>query len=269
MKLTRLLTALLTLSFFSLTGLAQDVSEGNHSFMKKETKNGLTVVLKGQTKNVSDVLDQKFRKGTGSKAKPKSGFKMYEGAVFSEISNQRMDIFYKVEKVGRGDKNSSRITLFLSSGNMNFMSSENFPEEMANAVDMLQGMEYDVKIYEMDLAITEQEKVIAKVIKEQEKLERDSVNLEQKLAETLQAIEDNKVARASQIQTIQNEESKLNEFRTQLEATKSESFDAAVARRAARDGSSEVSRIGDIKDEGKETEKEEEKEEGGGGDGNK
>ncbi|MEM7373607.1 MAG: hypothetical protein AAF587_33595 [Bacteroidota bacterium] len=267
MKLTHLLTTLLSLAVLSFSGWAQDVSEGNQSFMKKETKNALSIVLRGQSKNVSAVLDQKFKLATGSKAKVKSGLKMYEGVHHADLSSNRMDVYYKVDRVGKSDKNSSRITLFMSSGNMNFMTSETFPEEMANATDFLQGLEYDVKIYEMELAIEDQEKVIAKAIKEQEKLEKDSVNLEQKLAETLQAIEDNKVARATQIQTIQSEEGNLNEFRTKLEATKTESFDAAVARRAARDGSAEVSRIGEIKDEGAEEKTEEEKktEEGGEG----
>lgn len=263
----RFQTLLLTfcISLFALPVISQNVSEGSQAFMKKENGNALSILIQGQPKNVTSVMDQMFRKATSSKPRVKSGLKSYEGVHHSGISRDRLDIYYSVDKASRNDKNSSRVSLFLSSGNGNFLTSDTYPEEMANATDILQGLQYEVKMYEMELAIADQEKVIQKAIKEQQKLEADSVSLEAKLAETIQAIEENKVARANQIRTIEEEEANLAEFRAQLEETRGIATDAATTRRMAREAGKVARKAKLIDETTTEEEGEGEKEEEGDG----
>jgi hypothetical protein len=107
---------------------------------------------------------------------------------------------------------------------------------MANAAEVLYKLIYEARLFEMDLAIEDQQKTLEKAIKEHDKLLKDSIDLEVQLAETLQAIEDNKHARASQREVIAEEEIRLVEFKELKVETDGESQDAAVARRQARFG---------------------------------
>ena len=195
---------------------AQTATEGARTFARSSTGNGVSVVLMGQPKNVQAVLEDKIAKATNSKAKNYKGLRQFSGVRYREISNSTLDIYFEVSQAGKGESNQSQVTVFLSSGNENFLDSRDYPDEIDATRRMLQGLEHEVNIYEMKLAIGEQEKVIANAIKAQEKLVKDSVALEVKLAETLQAIETNKVNRANQLQKIAEEEVRLSEFKHEL-----------------------------------------------------
>ena len=85
--------------------------------MKKTTGNALTITFQGQEKNVMAVLDQKIRAATNEKHKSKSGFHYIEGAVFPEVSPNRLDYYYRVERASRKSSSKSRVKLFVYAGN--------------------------------------------------------------------------------------------------------------------------------------------------------
>ena len=211
---------LLVLMSFSFTVYAQQVTEGNQPFMKKETANALSIIIQGQPKNVEDVLDKKFKGATNTRGRTSRGLTTYEGARYSRLSVATLDYFYRVEKAGKRNDALSRVVLFLSTGNNNFISSDSHPEEIVAATEMLEGLQLEVNIYELELVIGEQNKVIEKSIREHEKMVRDSVNLEHKLAETLKDIEENKINRANQLVQIDEEKMKLLEMEAELERLK-------------------------------------------------
>lgn len=208
----------LTLSLILATVLvqAQEVSEASRPFMKKEQANALSIVVQGQPQNVEAVLEKKIREGTGQKSKGRSGLRLVEGARYDELMATSMDLYYRVEKASKRDNAHSRVTLFLSTGNNNFITSDEFPDEMEAATGLLESLELEVKIYEMELLIVEQGKLIEKEGKRFDKMVQDSVRLQDQLAETKQAIEDNHNERVAQLQKIENEETRLDEFKLQL-----------------------------------------------------
>ncbi|MEL6132016.1 MAG: hypothetical protein AAFR59_01490, partial [Bacteroidota bacterium] len=147
MKNLFLLLSFVVFSFLSTH--AQKVNEGKQEFMKKTTGNAFTITIQGQEKNVLAVLDQKFRSGLKVKPKSKSGFHYYEGVTFSEIANNRWDYYYKAERASRKSSSETRITVFVSAGNNNFLTSSNYPDEMGKLTEMMEGLQLEVKIYEM------------------------------------------------------------------------------------------------------------------------
>lgn len=232
-----LLSALLLLG----TGLAaaqQLVSEAPRPFMKKEEVNSFSILLEGQSKNVQAVLDEKFRAGTGVKGKPVSGLTAYEGARYAQLANNTMDLYYRVERGGKGEENSSRVTLFLSTGNGNFIQSANYPDVVANAIELLEGLQSEVRIYEMGVVIEEQKKAIDREIKLQEKLVKDSVALQNQLAQTLKAIDENRTSRQNQVVKIGEEEQRLRDYDARLAEMKTvqqtETAQRAEAKRQAQ-----------------------------------
>ncbi|MEL6653519.1 MAG: hypothetical protein AAFP02_02130 [Bacteroidota bacterium] len=207
----RIFSLLLLITFclpFSGT-FGQEVAEGQREFMKKSTANGLTIVVEGEPKNVSKVMDELINRGTGVKGKNTKGFRLHPNARFAEISNATMDVYYDVERASKTTPPQTRVTLFLSSGNDNFMESGTHPDEMSNATEFLENLQYEVTKYEMALAIEAQEKLIEKEVKNHEKMVNDSISLQQKLAETIESIENNKVARANQLVKIEEERQRL------------------------------------------------------------
>ncbi|MEZ4827470.1 MAG: hypothetical protein R3C61_14495 [Bacteroidia bacterium] len=212
-------TLLLSLAALFASGLsvsAQEIVEGPRNFLKNESYNALSVVVVGQAKNVEAVLDRKFEAATGSKPKSSKGIKTISGATYARMSSNTLDMFYKVEQATKTDANLSRVNLFLSSGNGNFISSETDPETMRGAADILKDLQTDVTIYEFEIAIEEQTKVVDKAIKDHEKMVSDSVKLENRLAETLQEIENNKISRRNQLETIDQEKIKLANFQSEM-----------------------------------------------------
>lgn len=211
---------LCSLAFAQSANRVSRVSETSTTFAKKATGNALMVTLQGQPKNVNTVLGDLIESQTGTKRKGSllrnKGLVSFPGVMYRDISNSTMDMHYRVEKASKGDNNNSTVYLFLSAGNNNFYTYATHEKEMQAAQEMLEGLELKVEIYEFKLVIDEQKKLIGKEQKTFTNLVQDSVKLEQKLAETLAAIEQNKIDRANQILKIEDEEKRLDEFRLEL-----------------------------------------------------
>ncbi len=209
---------LLSLIFLSAVAFvqAQEVSEAARPFLKKEQANSLSIVLQGQPKNVKAVLEKKMREKAGQLTKGRAGLRLVEGARYDEISATALDMYYRVEKASKRDNTHSRVTLFLSTGNGNFVSSEEFPDEIAAATNMLENLELEVKVYEMKLLIKEQEKLITKEEKNFNRMVQDSISLQQQLAEVKNNIVENHEDRIDQTQKVENEKVRLEEFKEQL-----------------------------------------------------
>lgn len=225
MKMLKSLTIITAIVLWAGSLMAQ-VSEGIQPFAKKESGNALTIQVEGQAKNVAAVLDKKFKAETKSKGKAirgvktlSGGMKTFTGARYSAISSSTMDYTYRVEKA-RGAKDQSVVHLWISSGNNNFISSDNYGDEIAYATEELEGLQYEITVYEFELMIQEQEKVASNEVKTHDKLVKDSIKLQDQLAKILNDIEDNRLARADQLNLIAAEEQKLADFRLEFEDLK-------------------------------------------------
>ncbi|MDW3646288.1 MAG: ribosomal protein L7/L12 [Bacteroidia bacterium] len=219
LKSLTLISALLILT----TALMAQVSEGVQAYAKKESGNALTITLEGQPKNVAEVLNRKFKAETNSKGKAmrgikslSGGMKTFTGVRYSAISGSTMDYTYRVEKA-KGTKDHSVVHIWMSTGNNNFIDSGSYPDEIDYAMDMMEGLQHEVSVYEFELMIEEQEKVASNAVKTHDRLVKDSIKLEDQLAKLLDQIEQNKADRAAQLIAISQEEQKLADFRVDFE----------------------------------------------------
>lgn len=225
MKMLKSLTFFTALVFIASSLMAQ-VSEGLQPFAKKESGNALTISVEGQVKNVAAVLDKKFKTETNSKGKAirgvktlTGGMKTFQGVRYSTISSSTMDYTYRVEKT-RGAKDQAVVHLWISTGNNNFIDSDSYSEEMSYATEVLEGLQYEITVYEFELMIQEQEKVASIEMKNYDKMVKDSIKLQDQLAKLLEDIEENKMGRADQLNLIAAEEQKLADFRLEFEDLK-------------------------------------------------
>ncbi|MEL7529980.1 MAG: hypothetical protein AAFN10_01665 [Bacteroidota bacterium] len=226
---------------------AAQVEETTASFAKKvkPSGNALTFVIEGNAEEILTVLNEKFSVGTGEKVKNFKGLQSLESVTFPEISDRTMDYYYRVEPVENTDGKFSRITMFLSAGYYNFLDSEKYPEEVANAKTFLQSLDLKTKMYQLEQKITAQQVVLAKeqkveeeLISKAEKLTKEVANeqgniqkMEEEIAKLQEKItaaqaqivkieaakEENKTSQAAQAVKISEEVAKLQAVQAELE----------------------------------------------------
>lgn len=217
-KIATLIPLLLLMTAVSLN--AQKARESNEKSPAGEG-NAVVIELEGQAKNVEEVMKRKFSK---LKGKSDKGFEAFTGVIFSEISSNTIDIYYKVEKK---DETHSKIIMFLSQGYNNFMSSRDFPGEIGNAIKMLDAMIVEVRKYELELAIAAQTKVIEDEVKEQEKLVgenedlvKEKEKLQKELEENKTETENNVKAQEEQKKVIEDQKKVLDDLKNKLSQVK-------------------------------------------------
>ncbi|MEM6261862.1 MAG: hypothetical protein AAGI38_05100, partial [Bacteroidota bacterium] len=192
----QLIIGIICVFLFSSFGLGQErASEARQKLMKNASQPAVSIILTGSQKNVSHVVKEKIKAATGKKSKAIKGSNAYLGVYLKRIYSSTMDVYFTLDKMGSKEVPQTRVNLFLSTGNENFMDSGKYPEVIENAKTFLEELPREVKIYELELAIADQQKTIDKTVKDYERMGRDSVNLEIQRVETLQAIDQNKLDR--------------------------------------------------------------------------
>lgn len=203
---------------FSMSGIfAQTATEGLRPFVKRASGNAISIIYTGQPKNVQDVLEEWLEEASGERTSNRNGFRALEGVRVQAFSESTLDYYFKVDKVSRQDDEHSEVTVFVSAGNDNFITSGTNPEIVNELSYWLESMQREVALYEIELAMEAQQKVIEKAEKEYEGLQRDSIRLQTTLAETLAAIEENKSSNITQRATIVTEKEQLQAFGEELE----------------------------------------------------
>ena len=213
----KFLTLAAVLFLTAWTVQAQKTMEGNEKSPLGDSGPCLVVEVEGQRDNVEDVMKDKFKK---LKTGKKKGFVAMEKQAYDEISTTTIDLYYKVDKAG---DNKSKVIMFLSTGYDNWMTAQTHSQEVSNAKAILDGLAREVRVYELNLAIEAQTKVVEGAVKEQEglekdleKLEKDHTKLEEELAENKQDQETNKKSQEEQKKNIEEQKKLLDELQKQL-----------------------------------------------------
>lgn len=215
MKKILLFTAMLMMMFTA--SWAQKSSQSKAKSPLGSEGSCLVVELQGQKKNVEDVLKAKFKKLKGKKEK---GYDAFKAQVFSEISSNTLDIYYKVE-TKKDDQ--SKVILFLATGYDNWLNMQDHSSELNNAMKMMDKLAAEVRAYELNLAIEAQTKVVEealktqeKNVKELEKLGKDLEKLQKEIEENKSDQEENKKMQEEQKKTIETEKKTLDELQKEL-----------------------------------------------------
>jgi DNA repair exonuclease SbcCD ATPase subunit len=200
------------------TGMfAQKSTEGTEKSPLGTDGKCIVIDLEAQGKNVEAVLSDKFKKLKGKKEK---GFEAYKAQIFSEVSSNTLDYYWKVDT--KGD-NKTKVLFFMSTGYDNWLNPNDHAGEINNAKKMLDALVAEVRTYELNLAIEAQTKVLEGAIKEQEKLVKENEDLKSALAKLQQEIEENKKETESNLKTqesqkkmVEDQKKVLDELQKQL-----------------------------------------------------
>ena len=203
--------------FLSVGMVAQNIQEGQQPFRKKESANALYLTVEGQQKNIEHILEEKFNSKAGKKSKNDKGVRMFESARVADISSSTMNYYYDVEKI-KGQENMNTVRLFIATGPKNFLNTDENPGEMIAAREMLETLQYETTVYEFELAVSEQSKILDKAEKEYDGLVSDSVKFQKRLEETQKSIEENIGELANQRIQVSEDMKRLNALKEEMEA---------------------------------------------------
>lgn len=214
MKKVILLPALLLISTWMF---GQKATEGTEKSPLGTDGKCIVIDLEAQGKNVEAVLSDKFKK---LKSKKEKGFEAYKAQIFSEVSSNTLDYYWKVDT--KGD-NKTKVLFFMSTGYDNWLNPNDHASEINNAKKMLDALVTEVRTYELNLAIEAQTKVLEGAIKEQEKLVKDNEGLKAELDKLQKEIEENKKnteanvkSQEAQKKVVEDQKKVLDELQKQL-----------------------------------------------------
>lgn len=180
MKQTVMLVTLVFTMGISGNLLAQDAKEVTVKY-NKVPQNAVVATYDQSAEVVTAALKERLPKEGLTKMKSSGGYMIYSGVLWSPVSNDKMDVYFKVD----GKKDQSTITVLASKGYDNFVSTSNDPVTVEQIKKYLNGFSVHANAYNLGLNIKSQEEVIRKA----EKAYNNSVEANKELLEQKERLE--------------------------------------------------------------------------------
>ena len=160
-----------TLFAMAFLANAQVPTEQTITFEKKAVQ-GVTVVVDGYNIDVvKEALKNRFEKTASLKGKQgKGGYYNYMSQAFYDFSPKNLDIYTLVEVDGKKKSGQIAISLLVSTGNQNFISSTNDAEVFEKVKLFLTAFNAYLKEYDTNKKITEQRVILTALEKDREKM---------------------------------------------------------------------------------------------------
>lgn len=187
---TVILFAALLLSFPSVSLSQTRVEKVAY---QKADRDALVIEIPFPEKTVSGAILDTMQK-MGFKEKSAKGFSVYNGVKMQALGEGSYDLYFSTERKSKKEKETSVVTLLISAGLDNFVSSSAQVVDKAKLfMDSFPGM---VQRYDLELQIAEQEDLVKKNDKKMEAMIDEAAanakakkKLEEKIADHEKAVE--------------------------------------------------------------------------------
>lgn len=139
---------------------------------------------------VTKAIDGKMEK-MGYKGKESKGFMVYRGVMIAELGPGPYDLYIKVDRKSRKEKDASSLTMMLSKGNEVFVSDIDDPVLMGNAKAWINKMDSTIIAYDLEMQIKSQEDLVKSAEKKYRTLVDDGDDLVKKKKRLEEQISEN------------------------------------------------------------------------------
>jgi hypothetical protein len=173
---------------------------------QKSMQPAIEVEVPYAEKTVNNSLIERFE-NRGYKSKESKGYLIFKGVKLSDLGPDEYDIYFKVDQKSRKEKETSIITMLISSGYEKFIGESDNPELYENARKFLNQQTSISAAHDLELQIKDQEEVLKKEDKKLASLVTDSVNLQKKKTKLDLDIEEN--SKKQELQKAEIEKQKL------------------------------------------------------------
>ena len=128
---------------------------------------------------VSKAIDDKMQK-FGYKGKDSKGFTIYKGVALTELGTETYDVYFKVDRKSRKEKDMSAVTMLVSRGNENFITEADDLQTINNAKSFLNNLIPNVQAFDLEQQIAAQEDAVKKSEKKYKNLLDDADDLQKR-----------------------------------------------------------------------------------------
>lgn len=188
---------------------AQEPTEGKTEFLKKEQPAAI-IELPYPPNVVEDAiknyLNQKGIKGNSSK-----GVQIFKGTKLSDLDVNNSDLYFRVERKSRQEKNTSIVYLFATKENespSNRLTGDMYGID--GAKNYLRQMLPSIEAHNLEVQIAGQEDAVKKAEKKYDNLTDDAKDLERRLKKLQNDIEENKKSIERQRLEVENQRKVLD-----------------------------------------------------------
>ena len=141
-------------------------------------------------KTVTNAIDDKLTR-LGYKGKDYKGYTVYKGVVLPELGNQPYDLYFKVDRKSRKDKDAAVVNMLISTGNEIFISDTSDSRTINNAKSFLDNLVPSLTAYDLQQQVNAQQATVDKAEKKYKSLQNDADDLQKRKKKIEQQIEDN------------------------------------------------------------------------------
>ncbi|HYF33418.1 MAG TPA: hypothetical protein VD993_19975 [Chitinophagaceae bacterium] len=191
---------------------AQEITEGKIDYQRKDQP-ALIMEVPYPPEVVEDAIKDYLNR-RGSKASSSRGFQLFKGTKLSDLDTEGNDLYFKVERKSRKEKDASVVYLFVTRPNENpttRVATET--PDLSSARSFLQGMMPSVEAYNLEVDIAGQENAVKKAEKRYDRLQEDASDMQKRLKKLENDIEDNKKEQEKQKQEIERQKNMLESMK--------------------------------------------------------
>jgi hypothetical protein len=186
-------------------------SQAHYVFIdfKDLQKPGVQTEFAYPEKTVNTAIDDRLKK-MGYKSKDVKGYAMYQGVTLPEIGTQTYDLYFRVDKKSKKDKDNSVVSMLVSSGNENFITDATDSNTMSNAKKFLDNLMPSVAAYDLSQQIKAQQDELKKAEKKYKSLQSDADDLQKRKKKVEQQIVDNEKDQKDQSSEVEKQRQVLS-----------------------------------------------------------
>lgn len=171
-------------SFITSAAIAQTARDGVIiAFDKNNSYSGVSIDIPAgyDVKTVAAALQKRFETVSGLKGSSSGSFRAYLGQAFPDFGPLNYDIYTQATEIGKKKDKKMVVYLLVSKGNNNFVTIASDPDVVENMKVFLNKFPAFLKEYQTSEKAKEQEKIIAKLEKENKSLLSDKEKLQKQM----------------------------------------------------------------------------------------
>lgn len=183
---TFLLSAML-LALSPVVAFSQNAKEIKVKLMKDDQP-ALIATYNAPKDVVEDAIKDRFDKANFGKRKTTKGYSYWKEVSWPEVTSDKLDVYIKVD----GKNNESTVTMLVSKGYDNFVSTTSDALLVQKLKDFLASFTQDVEKYQLRLDIAAAEKLTADRENDFNKQVNNSKDIEKEIQKLQQKLEDSR-----------------------------------------------------------------------------
>jgi hypothetical protein len=213
------------LQLAALAAISQSFSKS--ITFKDQLRPALQLALPNDSKTADQTILAKLKETgykpekTGSfmnKKNKQEGFYVFSGVILPELTNQQLDLYFKVDDVNNNSTDRSAVTLMVSKGYENFVSKENDSATFNAAENFLNSFASKTDMYAIGVQIGDKKKELAASEKKWQDVRNKQEEGRKKIAELEANIKNWQQEEAGQQKDVEAQRSALKELETRRAA---------------------------------------------------